>query len=81
MPSLPSALGSTALCLAIALPAAAADTSYDFTVCTHGRRTVIEASADLVALGSEMFDGKAAEPGTAQGCRRDWGRYSAPAAK
>ena len=147
---------------ALALPASAADTSYDFTVCTHGQHTMVEASADLVALGienwgvvaasttkdwegatthctgyvrvmggkpvgkgvckwflaagetavgefeyppagepsftwlagtgrlkgltgsgsfRELFDGKPAAPGTAQGCRRDWGRYSTPGAK
>lgn len=160
---LPCLLASMAVtAFTLAAPAAAADTAYDFTVCTHSRHTVVEANAELVALGVENWGvvasssakewegatthctgyvrviggrpvgkgvckwfqaggdtavgefeyppagepaftwlagtgrlkglagsgsfretvtGRPAEPGTAQGCRRDWGRYSTPAAK
>ena len=35
--------------------AAAADVGYDFTVCTTGRRTPLEASGDIVAFGVESW--------------------------
>jgi hypothetical protein len=154
---LPGAI--VALSALAALPAQSTETSYDFVACSHGRHTVVEAGADLVALGvenwgvvassttkewegatthcvgyvrvvsgkpvgkgvckwfqaggdtavgefeyppagepvftwlsgtgrfkgikgagsfKELFTGKPAEPGTAQGCRHDWGRYVLP---
>lgn len=138
----------------------ARDVNYDFVVCNHSRNTMLEASADLVAFGTEswgvvassttkewegatthcvgslrivggkpigkglckwffatgdtgigeweypavgdpnwtwlagtgglkgitsaggtfraLFSGKPVEPGTSQGCRRDWGTYRLP---
>jgi hypothetical protein len=153
----------TVIAAAIALAAGSAagrEVDYDFVVCTHGRTTLLEASADLVGFGSESWgivassttkewekatqhctgsirvvggksvgkglckwffmsgdtaigewdmpeqgansfrwlsgsgglkgirtltssfeflgNGKPAEQGTSQGCRRDWGRYALP---
>ena len=157
------AIRITLIAAAIGLAAGstwARDVDYDFVVCTHGRSTVLEASADIVGFGSESWgvvassttkewekatqhcvgymrviggkpvgkglckwffmsgdtaigewevpdngqnsfrwlsgtggmkgisavnsnfaflgNGKAAEAGTSQGCRRDWGRYALP---
>ena len=157
------AMRITLIAAAIGLAAGstcAREVDYDFVVCTHGRNTMLEASQDLVAMGSESWGivassttkemenatqhcvgylrvvggkavgkglckwfltsgdtaigewdmpesgqnsfrwlagtggmkgittvtsnfawtgrGKPAEPGTAQSCRHDWGRYALP---
>lgn len=42
--------------LGVVVPAALArEVAYDFVVCNHARQTVLEANADLVALGVEQW--------------------------
>lgn len=50
----------TRLLIAVAISMAASvawsrDVDYDFVVCNHARQTVLDASADLVALGFESW--------------------------
>ncbi|HEY0857418.1 MAG TPA: hypothetical protein VGE16_10185 [Albitalea sp.] len=45
-----------ALAIGMAAPMAwSRDVDYDFVVCTHSKHTVLEANADLVALGTESW--------------------------
>ena len=41
--------------MAVAQGAWAAEVAYDFTACTHGRHTVLEANADIFAMGFEVW--------------------------
>lgn len=41
--------------LGLTQAAVAADSSYDFTVCTQSRRVMLEANADIVAFGVESW--------------------------
>lgn len=47
------AVSGLLLSLAQALPAA--EHSYDFVACTHSQRTMVEASADTVAFGVQLW--------------------------
>ena len=38
-----------------AMPASAADFSYDFVACTHGTSKMLESGPDLLALGAESW--------------------------
>jgi hypothetical protein len=45
-----------AVCVAVAAPAAfAAEAAYDFVVCSHSKRTMLEAGPDGVAFGFESW--------------------------
>ena len=48
-------LVASAMALMLAQSLSAAEHSYEFVACTHSQRTMIEANADIVAFGFELW--------------------------